>query len=49
MGTNYRLLDIGIACEHLILQATELGIGSCWIGWFDENALKAVLAVPGAL
>ena len=45
-GTNYYLLDIGIACEHLILQATELGIGSCWIGWFDERALKRVLAVP---
>ena len=31
-GTQYYLVDIGIACEHFILQATELGIGSCWIG-----------------
>ncbi|OGW77613.1 MAG: hypothetical protein A3I73_03905 [Omnitrophica bacterium RIFCSPLOWO2_02_FULL_45_16] len=45
-GTNYCLLDIGIACEHLILQATELGIGSCWIGWFDEKAVKRVLGIP---
>lgn len=45
-GTNYYLIDIGIACEHLILQAAELGIGSCWIGWFDEKELKKVLNVP---
>ena len=44
--TRYCLIDIGIACEHLILQAQELGIGSCWIGWFDEKALKKELGLP---
>jgi len=44
--TRYYLVDIGIACEHLVLQAEELGIGSCWIGWFDEKALKDELRVP---
>lgn len=44
--TKYYLLDIGIACEHLILQATELGIGSCWIGWFNEKAIKEALKIP---
>ena len=44
--TQYCLVDIGIACEHLILQAQELGIGSCWMGWFDEKALKKELRVP---
>jgi len=45
-GTNFYLLDIGIACEHLVLQAAELGIGTCWIGWFDEKAVKGILNVP---
>lgn len=45
-GTQYYLLDIGIACEHLILQAAELGIGSCWIGWFNEKAVKKILNIP---
>jgi len=45
-GTNYYLIDIGIACEHLVLQATELGIGSCWIGWFNEKKLKSIMQVP---
>lgn len=45
-GTNYYLIDIGIACEHLVLQATELGLGTCWIGWFDEKKLKRILNIP---
>jgi nitroreductase len=45
-GTKYHLIDIGIACEHFVLQAEELGLGTCWIGWFDERAVKAVLDVP---
>ena len=44
---DYYLIDIGIACEHLVLQATELGLGSCWIGWFDEKKLKKILGVTG--
>jgi len=44
--TRYYLMDIGIACEHLVLQAEELGIGSCWMGWFDEKALKDELKIP---
>ena len=42
-GTQFYLLDIGMACEHLVLQAQEMGIGSCYIGWF--NAKKAAKAL----
>ena len=45
-GTRYCLVNIGIACEHLVLQAQELGIGSCWIGWFDEKVLKEEMKIP---
>jgi nitroreductase len=45
-GTQYYLLDIGIAGEHFVLQAEELGLGTCWIGWFNERAVKSVLKVP---
>jgi nitroreductase len=44
--TRFYLIDIGIATEHFILQAQELGIGTCWIGWFNEAAVKSVLQVP---
>lgn len=34
---EYSLLDVGIAVEHFCLQASELGLGTCILGWFDEK------------
>jgi len=45
-GTQYSLIDIGIACEHLVLQAAEEGVGTCWIGWFNEKRMKKLLGLP---
>jgi len=45
-GTKFYLIDIGIAGEHFILQAEELGLGTCWIGWFNEPKVKSLLNVP---
>jgi len=45
-GTKYYLIDIGIACEHFVLQAEELNLGTCWIGWFNEKAVKSILNIP---
>lgn len=45
-STRYYLIDIGIAIEHFVLQAEELGLGTCWIGWFNEKAVKQVLNIP---
>ncbi len=43
---TYYLLDIGIAMEHLVLAATDEGLGTCWIGWFDEQKARRALGVP---
>ena len=45
-GTKYYLIDIGIACEHFVLQAEDLDLGTCWIGWFNEKRVKSVLNIP---
>ncbi len=45
-GIQYSLIDIGISVEHFILQAEELGLGTCWLGWFDERAVKKILKIP---
>jgi len=45
-GTQYNLIDIGITCEHILLQATELGLGTCWLGWFNEKKVKKALSLP---
>ena len=42
----YYLLDVGIAMEHLVLAATEQGLGTCWVGWFSEDRARAALGVP---
>jgi nitroreductase len=43
---QYYLLDIGIAGEHMVLTATELGLGTCWIGWFRAKAIRNILNIP---
>lgn len=45
-GTQFYLIDIGIAVEHFILQAEEMDLGTCWIGWFNEKAVKKTLTIP---
>jgi nitroreductase len=42
----YSLIDLGIAAEHFCLQAEELGLGTCIIGWFDEDGVKKLLDIP---
>ncbi|MAE07835.1 MAG: NAD(P)H nitroreductase [Bacteroidetes bacterium] len=43
---EYPLMDIGIAAEHICLQAAEEGLGSCMLGWFDERTIKLLLNIP---
>jgi nitroreductase len=45
-GVDYRLLDAGIAGEHLCLAAAEQGLGTCWIGWFKPRIIKRILEIP---
>jgi nitroreductase len=45
-GIEYHMIDAGIAGEHFVLQATELGLGTCWIGWFNKRAVKKILDIP---
>jgi len=43
---EYPYYDIGIAAAHFCLQATELGLGTCIIGWFDEKRIQRLLNIP---
>ena len=39
-------VDVSIACAFMILQAYELGLGTCWIGAFKEDETKKILNIP---
>jgi len=43
---DYALIDIGIVAEHFCLAATELDLGTCMIGWFDEKKVRQLLHIP---
>ena len=45
-GVNYPWVDIGIAGEHLVLAATELGLGTCWIGWIKPRVIARLVDWP---
>ena len=38
--------DAAIVCTHMMLQAAELGIGSCWVGYFNTDRVSEVLGLP---
>lgn len=43
---NARLIDAAIVADHLILAATNLGLGTCWIAAFNVEAARSVLRLP---
>ena len=45
-GKNYCDVDVAIAMDHLILAATDLGLGTCWIAAFDPAAAREILCLP---
>ncbi len=45
-GVKYPWVDIGIAGEHLVLAATERGLGTCWIGWIRSRAVAKIVGWP---
>ena len=45
-GKNYNDVDVSIAMDHLVLAATDLGLGTCWVAAFNPAAARQVLGLP---
>jgi nitroreductase len=45
-GQEYWMVDVAIAMQNMILTATELGLGTCWIADFNEEATRKMLKLP---
>jgi len=38
--------NISIAVEHIVLQAVEIGLGTCWVRWYEDKKVKEILDIP---
>lgn len=45
-GQHAYTVDLSIAVSFMILGATELGLGTCWLGAYDEDKVKDILSIP---
>lgn len=45
-GMEYYIADAAVAFQNLCLAALELGLGTCWMGMYDEAAIKERLGIP---
>jgi nitroreductase len=45
-GIEYFIVDVSIALEHIVLAATDKGLGACWIGGFNGKKVKEILEIP---
>ncbi|MFC1808733.1 nitroreductase family protein [Candidatus Omnitrophota bacterium] len=48
-GVPYQFIDVGISTDHLMLQATECGLGTCWIGWFNVKVARKILNISPSI
>ena len=45
-AAKWKHVDPAIAMDHITLRAHEMGLGTCWIGAFDEGAMRSYLGIP---
>jgi nitroreductase len=43
---KWHQVDLAIALEHIVLEAVEIGLGTCWIGAFNEDEVNKILKIP---
>ena len=48
-GIEYYIADAAAAFENLCLAALELGLGTCWMGMYDEGVLRERLGIPAGI
>ncbi|MCU0523176.1 MAG: nitroreductase family protein [Anaerolineae bacterium] len=48
-GVNYVDVDAAIVMDHIVLAATSLGLGTCWIGAFNPDAAHEGLKLPSGI
>ena len=44
-NNDYRSIDIGIACAYLTAEAAAQGLGTCILGWFDDDKIRKLCGI----
>lgn len=48
-GNDYRSIDIGIAAAYITAEATAQGLGTCILGWLDNEKIKDICQLEGTV
>ncbi len=48
-GNDYRSIDIGIVAAYLTAEAAAQGLGTCILGWLDDNKIRTICDLDGAV
>ena len=48
-GNDYRSMDIGIVAAYITAEAAAQDLGSCMLGWLDDEKIRAICGVDGAV
>jgi len=48
-ANDYRSIDIGITTAYLTAEASSQGLGSCIMGWFDDQKIRQLCSLDGAV
>lgn len=48
-GIDYRSIDIGILAAYITAEATAQGLGTCILGWLDDEAIRKICHLDGAV
>ena len=48
-GNDYRSMDIGIVAAYITAEAAAQGLGSCMLGWLEDEKIRAICGVDGAI
>jgi nitroreductase len=48
-GNDYRSMDIGIVTAYITAEATAQGLGSCILGWLDDDKIREICHLDGAV
>ena len=46
---DYRSIDIGIVCAYMTAEATAQGLGTCILGWLDDEEIRKICGLDGTV